>query len=68
MDHQFVSSEDQDDPGEQVPGAVGPGEQVARWIVAQFGPGDGVGQSVFDVLVGDAVAPGSPVDLHMGYV
>jgi len=57
VDHQLVSSDNQDDQLEQVPRAVGPGEQVARWIVAQFCPGDGVGQSVFDVLLGDAVAP-----------
>ena len=57
MDHQLISSEDQDDQLEQVRSTVGPGEQVARWIVAQLDLGDGVGQSVFDVLVGDAVAP-----------
>ena len=57
MDHQLVSSEDQDDRLEQVPRAIRPGKQVARCIVAQLDPGDGVGQSVFDVLVGDAVAP-----------
>ncbi|HET9080518.1 MAG TPA: hypothetical protein VFO01_08380 [Trebonia sp.] len=57
MDHQIVSSEDQDDQLEQVPSAVGPGEQVARRLVAQLDPDDRVGRSVFDVLVGDGVAP-----------
>jgi hypothetical protein len=57
VDHQLVSSEDQDDQLEEVPGALGPGEQVARRIVAQFDPGDRVDHRVFDVLLGDAVAP-----------
>jgi len=58
VDHQLVSSENQDDQLEQVRSAVRPGEQVARWIVAQLDSGDRVGQRVFDVLVGDAVAAG----------
>lgn len=57
MDHQLVPSEDQDNQFEQVPSAIKPGEQVARRIVAQLDSGDGVSQSVLDVLVGDAVAP-----------
>ncbi len=57
VDHQLVSSDDQDDQLEQVPSAVGSGKQVARRIIPQLNPSDRVGQRVLDVLVNDAMAP-----------
>ena len=55
MGHQPVSSEVQDDQFEQVPGAVGSGEQVTPGIVAPLGPGDRLGHRAFEVLVGEVV-------------
>lgn len=66
MDHQLVASDAEDDKLQQVPSPVGAGKEVARRIVAQFDPGDGVSEGMSDVLVRHAVAPGLLVDLHTG--
>ena len=55
-DHQFLSSNVDDDQLEKVPGPVWSNEQVARRILSQFRPGDGVREGLVDVLVTNAAA------------